>query len=478
MTNGRTDEREKEKGKKGTDTNILTFARKAIRRRVFHCLLPVTCCLFLLAAGCGRVGGGAGDEFVLTVWETYNTEEHDVYVKLAQDFIPMAEKQFGVKVRLNIQRVPFDGLLQKLKTAAMTHTTPDIARVDIGDMATLAYGQALYAIDQMKGFPAKSIDEFREDFVYAPIASNIITIGRETHLYGLPDQTTCVALYWNREMFRDKSAQLLAAGLDPGRAPKTWDEFIRYGQVLTDSTVQKYGFAMDNGLWWTTPFFNTFGAPILEFDGRKWNFCLAGDSGIQALQLKKDLYNKYRIEAGAWLGGAIGPDQGFMNKKYAMIFSGPWRLETFKQSGVDYDVSLIPAGPAGTSTNVGGTNMAIFRKTKYPDISLAFLLYVSSTDFQVKWSKALQQIPVRISAIRIVAPDAPKHLQVFMQQMQTARPRLSVPSYFLLEQIVNAEMEMALKDIKPVPDALAKAKELIDAKVLNPLNEVAEKAAP
>lgn len=433
---------------------------------VFLAFLPL-----LSLLGCGRNSTGAEDgAIVLTIWENYNTEEHNVFATMAKEFEPLAEKQFGMKVRLNIQRVPFDGFLSKLKTAALTHTTPDIARVDIGDMPTLAYGKALLPIDQTEGFEGPDLETFRSKFVQAAIGSNILTIGKETHLYGIPDQTTCVALYWNRDLFRKNSQKLAAAGLNPDAAPKTWDDFIRYGQALTDPDRQQYGFAMDNSLWWTFPFFNTFDAPFITLDNGTWRFRLAEETGVKAMQLKVDLYSRYKIEAGAWQPGAITVDQGFMNGKYAMIFSGPWRLETFRQARIDYDVALIPAGPGGTSTNVGGTNMVIFRKTKHPSISLAFLNFVSSTDYQVRWSRALSQIPVRLDAIRVVAPGADPHLQVFMQQAPTARPRPNIPNYGMLEQIVNSEMELALKGVKSVEDAFRSAGELVDRKILAQLN--------
>lgn len=442
--------------------------------RLIHKILVLFICLAFLPCftGCARVSptGPDNGEVVLTIWENYNTEEHDVFVKLVKDFEPMAEKQFGIPVRLNVQRVPFDGFLSKLKTAALTHTTPDIARVDIGDMPTLAYGKALLAIDKMEGFEGPDLETFRKKFVDAAIGSNILTIGRETHLFGLPDQTTCVALYWNRELFRNNAQRLAAAGLNPTVAPKTWDDFVRYGQALTDTGRQQYGFAMDNSLWWTFPFFNTYDVPFFSIDNGIWKFRLAEERGVQALQRKVDLYQKHHIEAGAWLPGAIGADQGFMNGKYAMILSGPWRLETFRQAKVDYGVSLIPEGPAGTSTNVGGTNMVIFRKTRHPKIALAFLQFVSSSEYQIRWSKELNQIPIRIDAIRTVLPTANEHLQVFMRQMQTAKPRPNIPNYFMLEEIVNAEMELALKGSKSVEEALKSAGVLVDRKILAQLN--------
>src|SRR5690606_26124810 len=48
-------------------------------------------------------------------------------------------------------------------------------------------------------------------------------------------------------------------------------------------------------------------------------------------------------EGGAWRRSALIPEAGFINGRYAMILTGPWQVEAFRNAGLDFDVAMIPA---------------------------------------------------------------------------------------------------------------------------------------
>ncbi|MFW5781879.1 MAG: extracellular solute-binding protein [Candidatus Muiribacteriaceae bacterium] len=233
--------------------------------------------------------------------------------------------------------------------------------------------------------------------------------------------------------------------------------------VKNDSGDNVYGFAMRNTLWWTFPFFNTYGADFIR-DGK---CVLAEKEGIQALQFKVDLYRKYQIEAGAWQAGAIGPDTGFLNEKYAMIFDGPWDVKRFKDAGLNFGVSLIPEGPYGTSTNVGGTNMVLFNNSDKPYWAAKFLEFMVSPEIQSIWCNKLEQIPVNLKAYDMVDTTDKPYLKVFMEQMRHAKARPQILDYGELEEIINPQMEAALKEEKTVDQALNDASRRIEEKILS-----------
>ena len=162
-----------------------------------------------LASACApRASRSGGD--ALTIWETYNAEEHEVFVELAREF----EGGRG-GLRLDVQRVPYEGLLPKLKYAAITNTAPDVCRVDNAWVLTLAYGKAVVPLDTLPGFGAP-LDVVASEYVPAAVATNVVEVPDadgvwRKHLFGLTDQTNCVALFWNRANFRDSAAALGAA---------------------------------------------------------------------------------------------------------------------------------------------------------------------------------------------------------------------------------------------------------------------------
>jgi len=193
-----------------------------------------------------------------------------------------------------------------------------------------------------------------------------------------------------------------------------------------------------------------------------------------------------KIEAGAWLPGALGADRGFVNQKYAMIISGPWNLKQFENAGVDFGVALIPEGPnvreietpngkvkVGTSTNVGGTDMAILKTTKKPELCYEFLKYLTSPKVHARWCNALGQIPVQTLAEPLVNFKDNPALAVFMEQIRTAIPRPKIPRYGVLEgQIMVPQIDRAFRagNEEGVRKALQEAVREIDRLILDDVN--------
>lgn len=437
-------------------------------------LMMVLGVVFVSSCGYKRTQTKNG-KIVLTVWETYDNQEHTKFLSIAKEWEKQYFNETGKKVYLNIQRVPFDDMITNLKMAAMAYATPDIARVDSLKVVELAYGKTLYALDKLD---TRTIKEIGKNFIPAAFQSNVIRVKRDgkfqTHLFGYPEQATCVALFWNRDFFKKYAGELRKAGLDPNRAPRTMDEFIKYGEILTHRDKKEYAFAMNNSLWWTFPFFNLFDAKFFEYtsDG-KVKCIIDNKNAIAALQFKADLYNKYKIEAGAWRSGAIGPEQGFMNNKYAMIFMGPWRIKTFKDAKLNFGVSLIPAGPYGHSaTNIGGNSLVIFKTCKYPKTAYNFIRFMTSEKVQKDWSESLGEIPVNLRAQKDIDLSKRPYIKIFIEQLKYAKPIPRIPRYGIMEsEIMNPNMELVLSGKISAAAALKRAKKLINEEILSLVNE-------
>lgn len=402
--------------------------------------VPIVCAVVGLAlitlSGCG---GGGGDAATLTVWQTYNDEESPVFREIVAQF---QEAHPGITV--DVVRLPFAGAEPKIQTALTTRTEPDIARVDVAFLAKLASKNAL--LDLGEYVPQETRDEI------LPVALASCMYGGK--LWGLPDQTNGLCLFYNRDMFS-------AAGLDPDRPPATWDELIRYGKRLTREDEGVFGIGLSNSLWWSLPFFYTYGAELLSDDGTR---CfLNSPEGVEAFQLKVDLYREHGIEGGAWRAGGIQHDLGFQNGRYAMILNGPWAVESLKRTGIDFGVGLIPEGPEGSRTNVGGNDLVVFRSTKNPELAAEFLKFVASEDVQRVWAQRLGQIPINVKATDAITSEEHPYLAVFVEQMKTAVPRPATPHYPEIENLMNPEMQAALDGTKSVKDALDAAVREIDA---------------
>ena len=379
---------------------------------------------------------------IITFWHTYNDQEEVILKEVVKKW---EAKNASFSIRP--VRIPFEGHKPKIRTALTVGQGPDMARVDWSFVCELSRKNAVKDLEEF-GF-----SKIKDRYLAAPLETNLV----DGKFRGLPDQTTCFAMFYNKKLFRE-------AGLDPEQFPKTWEEFIEVGKKLTNSSKGQYAFAMQNSLWRILPFLNSYGVKIVSPDGKK---CLLNSpEGVGAINLMSDLYNKHKIEAGAWKPGAISPEQGFVNGKYACIFMGPWNLAKFKNTKLDFGVTLIPGGPAGSSTNVGGTNVVIFKGSKYAKECYDFLTFFTNAKNHADWCSRLNQLPINLQAYELVKFEDP-HLMTFMEQMKYAKSNPVVTSYGTLEDVVNPEVEAALTGQKTAKDALEAAAKKVEAKVLS-----------
>lgn len=404
-------------------------------------------------SGCSRQRAARDERLV--IWESYTNDEHAVFLELVALYRRMA----GVdSPAIDVQRLPDDGLLPKLITAAIAHETPDLCRVNVGSVSRLAYGGLAMPLDDF-GVRAQ-LDEL----LPVVAASNTVTLVEPksgvvtSHVYGVSDQLTCVALYYNKDLFA-------AAGISA--PPRTLDELVSYAQRLTDRPAGRYGLALNHTLWWDLPFLYLFDADVVTPDNMHAR--LGEDNARRALEFLHRL-SADGIEAGAWRAGAINPDQGFVNGRYAMVVSGPWNLQTYK--GVNFGVALLPGQAKNTSaTNIGGTSMVVLRNSRHQAAAYAFLRFLTSYEAQRVWSERTGQFSVnrRVNAER--APHLTPAMRTFVEQLTYARARPRLPNYDRLENIVNPLFYSIIEGTMDAGVGLTKANALIETEILSELRE-------
>ncbi len=432
----------------------------------------------------------------LTIWQGFKFKE----VSLLRENIAEFQRKWNAEhpdqqIELIESQVPFFDMIQKLRSAALARQVPDIAFVDVNNMVQLIYGGVARPLDVLPNFPAQSIEEFREKFVPGAFDTNVAVFKGQKHLFGIPAQTTTLALFYNKKRFREKAEELRAAGCDPERPPKDWEEFIRYGKVLTEPERGLYGFGMNGSFWFTMPFFNQYGAEFILRD-QEGNLrpAIPSPHALAAIVRKANFYLRDGIEAGAWRDGALDPDQGFKNNRYAMILTGPWMIEDFRSSGLDFGVALVPRVPleeakslglvppdaTGESTytakltagNVGGMNGIVSTSCQYPEIALEFLLFFTSTPIQRRWAEEMGEVPVVLEAQKNLDLSRFPEVPTFIEQINTSKAFPPIPLANIFEpQIFNPEFSLILQRRTTPEQALERIARLLDDRILKPVNE-------
>ncbi|MFZ5630992.1 MAG: extracellular solute-binding protein [Spirochaetota bacterium] len=399
-----------------------------------------------LGAACARGGSSqvAGQRTV-TIWHSYNNDETRVFNEILADY----QKQ-NPHIRIVAERVPFDGLLPKLTSAAIAHRTPDIARVDIGHIPRLAWGKAIEPLDR---FGAGDLVAGMHR-VAAGVSRVKVPGQAEQQIFAIPDQLTTVALYYNKLLLAD-------AGL---QAPKNLGELLQAGAQFRNRGKSHRAFAMNASLWWMMPWLFLHNAQILS---PELDRCLLDSAqSVEALTYLRQLYTS-GSEGGAWVSGAINPDQGFTTGRYAMVLSGPWNLQTFK--AIPFGIALVPGnGALRSASNIGGSAMVVFARSKEKEESYRLLQYLVSEGAQKKWIAGTGQLSVNLAANRALAAKLSPELRVFEEQLNYAVMRPQLPGYDALETIVAPYLYAALDGSLPVAEALRRACTEIERDLLRP----------
>jgi multiple sugar transport system substrate-binding protein len=140
----------------------------------------------------------------------------------------------------------------------------------------------------------------------------------------------------------------------------------------------------------------------------------------------------------------------FKSGKVPMFISGPWMMSAVEKVGGagfkdKYNVAPIPAGSAGSSSFVGGSNLAVFKSTQNRDAAWKLVQWLAQPDVQAKWYSMSTDLPSVKSAWQDPKLTADKKLAVFGKQLETAK---APPSFSSWEQVVanlDTELEKVTK---------------------------------
>lgn len=387
----------------------------------------------------------------LVFWHTYNDDEEIVLKEIIKKWENLPG---NASYTVRPVRIPFEGHKEKIRTAVTVGQAPDMARVDWSFVCEMARKNAAADLSELH------FDEIASKYLSGPLKSCYV----DGKYYGIPDQSNCVALFYNRAILRE-----LGIKLDPQYTrneaekyiPKKWEEFFvknQNGDYLKvqaftryDDKRQKmtYPFAMNNTVWWNLPFFHAYGVKVISDDGKHSE--IDSEAAVNCLYDMKRLVD-LEVEGKGWRAGN-DPERGFVNGQYAMVFMGPWNLAKFdemeKRGQLDYGIALIPGSEKiRTASNVGGTDVVVLKPGKSKEKiekCYDFLKFFTNGENQKYWCETLRQIPINKEAN--VKFESEK-LNMFIDQLKYSGANPVVKDFSLMEDLINPEIEIILADDK------------------------------
>jgi len=272
--------------------------------------------------------------------------------------------------------VPFSELVQKYATAIAGGQAPDALSMD------LIYTPAFAAAGQLEDLSdwAKQLPYFNS------LSPSHVRLGTyDGKIYGLPLSVETSVFAWNKDLYKK-------AGLDPEKAPTTWEEIEANAEKIRKLGDDTYGFYFSGGgcggcmIFTFTPLVWGGGADILSEDGK--TATLDTPQMRKAVGFYRDMVKKDLVPTGA------ASDNGsnfltFTNGKIGQQSLGAFAIGTLVTShpDINFGVALIPGVDGKPSSFAGGDNFVITKGTKKIDAVKEFLEYIYSMDGQKVMAK-------------------------------------------------------------------------------------------
>jgi len=374
-----------------------------------------------------------GKQATITFWHTYNTDGPET--KQLNDVVIPAFERYCPNITVKAVVQPYQGLHDQLVTAVAGGALPDVMRMDIIWTPEFAKLGALTEVDTLPGF-----DQLKSQVFPGPLATNAY----QGKYYGIPLDTNTTVMIYNPKII--------------ATPPTTMDQLK--ADAIAAKGTNKWGLGLGgDGSWNIFPWIWTLGGQITNADYTKASGYLDSPQTIAALQWLIDLKNAGGLGPST-LGGKPDSWGGFQGGNYGMINDGPWFFPAIG-SAMGAQPAVMPTGPGGSISVVGGENFVIFKTSPNQDADWAFAKFMLSDEAQEDMA-AVGQMPVTNSASASNAMTSVDYYGPYIQQLKTALPRPVVPAWTQMDTILSNAFDAALRGKESASQALHDAAAQID----------------
>jgi multiple sugar transport system substrate-binding protein len=404
--------------------------------------------LACLLAGCGGGAGGAGGTGRVTVRMWAMGREGEVVQELVPEF-----ERLHPGIHVVVQQIPWSAAHEKLLTAHVGGSTPDLAQLGNTWVPEFA---ALRALEPVDPWLARSPDVPREAYSAGIWDTNVL----DGVTYGVPWYVDTRVLFYRRDL-------LAQAGYDS--IPQDWAGWRRAMVALRDQGRRSGGGAGTNAR--TAIFLPTneytqavlFGlqarSPLLADHETRGAF---EDSAFRAAF---DFYlGLFRDGLAPTMSGTEIANlyQEFERGTFAMYITGPWNLGEFARRlppGMQDAWMTAPLpGPTGAASGVslaGGSSLVLFARSPRKEAAWTFVRFLSDPAVQGRFYRMTGSLPARREAWADSALAADPKIQAFRVQLDRVVASPKVPEWELIGTRVMEWSEKAIRGAMPPDSALA-----------------------
>jgi ABC-type glycerol-3-phosphate transport system substrate-binding protein len=314
---------------------------------------------------------------------------------VAKVFDPIIKAFEAENPNIKIQSIPmgFDEANRRFPLMAATGQLPDVTLPPDSLSATMGVDDAFLRLENK--LSPELVKDVPAPMWKFPCAAN------NGKLFGVPANAGALVLWYNVKVFK-------AAGLDPDKPPRTWDEFIAFAKTIKEKAgVDGYGM---NGFA-RNDIMDLFGAFVGSRTGtwywdEKKNAIKVDDGVAGTLDFMRSLVAQGVTQSSIESYNRADTRSLLRDGKVGMTIDGPWAIGALKQNvpitspESNFRSAVLPGmtAPSGTSLNVSCYNIAA--KTKNPEAAIKFVEFLSKPDNMLAHAQGYGVVPVRTSVLK------------------------------------------------------------------------------
>lgn len=397
------------------------------------------------------------DEPVTITFYNYNLAAANAGADATREMIAEFEAQ-NPNIKVEALPVVVSDIFNRIQADIVAGQQPDVAQLPFRDLIYLATDLGANALEDM--VPEAELKEHLSGMI-----PQGLDLGRyEGKTYGLAYTFSTPILYYNADLFR-------AAGLDPDKPPRTWDEVEAAGVAIHEKTG-KHGFfpgaygPVDGSFVYQAIIMSNGGKVR---DGNKVTFG-EGEAAEAVAKLRKMVDNgaHARIDLGSHSDTMASGNLGMFLYTSALMAS----LQNAAKDKFELRVAAMPAfGDKPTKPTNSGSALFTFSKDPVKQrASYELLKFLTSKYAYTIITSKIGYLPLRTDIV-----DDPQYLGEWVKQNPMIRPNLEQldrltpnvafpgPDYRQVEKIMMDGVREAIFGEDDPLEALAVAQEQAQA---------------
>ncbi len=390
-----------------------------------------------LMTGCMLASAAAAAQTKLLVWEDIQKAVGNAEATKA------FEKKYDVNV--SVQELPYGGQVESLRMDGPAGTGPDVINLPHDQIGSAVVQGLIAPITVDKSI----IDTFTHPAIEA--------LTYQGKLYGLPKAVETVVMVYNKDLVPE--------------LPKTMDDIYKLSEKFR--AKGEYGLlAKWDEIYYGYGIIHSMGGDIFSknADGSyNPNKLLLNNKG----SVEGVSYIEKFFDNGLFPRGIIGDsglnaiDSLFTNKKAAIVQTGPWSFQPYKEAGINYGVAPLPLLPNGKHMGsfMGVKSYSISSYSQHKDLALKYIEFINNYDNSKRRFELTGEIPAVKALINDPVIKDNEGARAVAMQAQYATPMPSIPEMNEVWNPANSALQLVATGKQKPKAALDSAVKAIEMQI-------------